>query len=477
MKDENAERETALSRREVLAGLAAGAALAGCGVRGPRSKSRPSVLFISIDDLNDWVGVLGGHPAAVTPNLDRLAAGGRLFTRAYCSGPNCNASRSSLLTGLSPATLGCYHNRTDFRRGRSGLVTLPQHFAAGGWRTVGAGKVFHPRFNDEGSWQRYHPVPPETKPQHRPLERLSGRRDLEEGPDLERLFDFGPTEVPLESMADTQLVELARAELADPDSRPLFLGVGFTKPHLPWYLPRAFFDRVAEAVAEPPETRPDDLTDVGPLARAYVESQRVSPDLDRPEVARRAVRAYLAAIRFVDERIGHLLEAWQASRHAEGGIVVLWSDHGFHLGEKGHWRKDVVWEEATRVPLIVTAPDLPQPGVASPRAVSLLDLYPTLIELAGLAPRPGLEGLSLGPQLTDPNAGRERPAVTSWRPGSAAVRSDRYRLIRYADGFEELYDHDGDPREWLNLAREPSLAEVKRDLARWLPADGGQTDS
>ncbi len=460
----------------MLAGLAAGTALAGCGVRGSRPQRRPSVLFIAIDDLNDWVGVLGGHPATATPNLDRLAAAGRLFTRAYCSGPNCNASRSSLLTGLSPSALGCYHNRTDFRRDRPGLVTLPQHFAAGGWRTVGAGKVFHPRFADDGSWQRYHPIPNEPKPDSRPLEPLSGRRDLEQGPDLERLFDFGPTEVSLARMADEQLVALASAELADPDPRPLFLSVGFTKPHLPWYLPRAFFERVAEADAEPPEARPNQLSDVGPLARAYVESQRVSLDLDRPEVARRAVRAYLAAIAFVDERIGRLLEAWQASRHAEGGIVVLWSDHGFHLGEKGHWRKDVLWEEATRVPLIVTVPELPRPGVASPRAVSLLDLYPTLIELAGLAPRPGLEGQSLGPQLADPNTGRERPAVTSWRPGSAAVRSDRYRLIRYADGFEELYDHDSDPKEWINLAREPALAEVKGDLARWLPADSGQSD-
>jgi arylsulfatase A-like enzyme len=235
-------------------------------------------------------------------------------------------------------------------------------------------------------------------------------------------------------------------------------------------VPRPFFDRHPPAAIRLPAVLPDDLADVGPLARGWVERTRVHSALLEPETARRAIQGYVAAAAFADELVGRLLAAWDASPHGAGGIVVLWSDHGFHLGEKLHWRKATLWEETCRVPLIVVAPGRGFAPAACGRTVGLLDLYPTLIDLCGLPPRPGLGGRSLLPLLAAPERGWPHPAVTVWyEPGSASVRSERWRYTRYADGFEELYDHDADPHEWTNLAGRPESAGVAREHALHLP--------
>ncbi|MFN7964011.1 MAG: sulfatase [Thermoanaerobaculia bacterium] len=440
------------------------------GAARPGRPRHPSVLFVSIDDLNDWTGGLGGHPQVRTPHLDGLAARGRSFTRAFCSASLCNPSRSSLLTGLAPTTLGLFDNTTNFRSLRPAAQTLPQCFAAAGYRTVGIGKIFHNSFPDSISWQEEYPFASfrDRRLKQRPLTPLTIRPEAADT-DLERRFDFGPVPFADEELADGKVLAQALSVLASAGPEPLFLGVGFARTHIPWYVPERYFELYPLESVALPELRPDDLDDVGPLARDWVERQRISDDLDRPEIARRAVRAYLAAVSFVDALVGRLLEAWWASPHGREGLVVLWSDHGFHHGQKRHWRKETPWREGTRVPLLLAAPWLPSPGVPCNQPVSLLDLYPTLAELAGLEAPRDLDGRSLLAQLEEPSAPRERPAVMSWRPGSAAVVAEYHRLIRYQDGFVELYDHREDPREWVNVAGRPENRARVAELSRFLP--------
>ncbi len=474
-----------LTRRQILSGALAQAALlslAGCASgarptlgsgrpsRGPRRGRRPSVLFIAIDDLNHFPGCMTGFPGADTPHLDALAREGRLFTNAHATAPACNPSRSSLLTGLSPSALGVYDNRTHFRVKKPDVLTLPQRLGAAGWRTLCGGKVFHPNAPDDRSWQLYQPPFKEKAPAGRPLAGLMTREEYRLADGLDRLFDWGPSDTDATATGDGQVVTWAEEQLALAGRGPLFLAVGFGKPHLPWYVPRSYFDALPLDRIVLPQVDPRDLDDVGPQAKSWVEVNRIHADLLQPETAKRAVRAYLAAVRFLDDQLGLLLSAWRASPHSEGGVVVLWSDHGFHLGEKLHWRKATLWEESTRVPLVIAADGVEQPGVSCRRPTSLQDLYPTVLELCGLKRPPGLDGESLLPWLQDPQAPRDRPAVTVWTEHAAAVRSERYRYIRYGDGFEELYDHEADPLEWHNLAAQPELATLRAELARYLPA-------
>ncbi|MEW4570701.1 sulfatase [Tautonia sp. JC769] len=424
--------------------------------------SRPNVLFIAVDDLNDWAGFLGGHPQARTPNLDRLAARGVHFTRAYCSAPACNPSRTSLMTGLQPSTTGVYHNNQPWRPVLPDAVTLPQHFSAAGYDVAGGGKLFHNSFNDRDSWPEWfglkgsdHPKPEQT-----PVNGIPGAAH----------FDWGPLDVPDEAMGDSKTVSWAIDWLQADREAPFFLAVGLIRPHLPWYTPRAYFDHYPVDEIILPETLANDLDDLPPAGIAMAR-----PDGDHRKVVaagqwEKAVQGYLASIEFADAQIGRLLDALDASGHRDDTIIVFWGDHGWHLGQKQHWRKFALWEEATRVPLIVVAPGLTEADGRSDRTVSLLDLYPTLIDLCRLPGRPELEGESLAPLLRDPGAPRDRPALTTHGRGNHAVRSERWRYIRYADGSEELYDHQADPREWTNLAADPRWQSVKDELSSHLPS-------
>ncbi|MFO0891665.1 MAG: sulfatase [Isosphaeraceae bacterium] len=441
--------------------LAAMAAPRAGAEDGKSTSPRPKVLFIAADDLNDWTGFLKGHSGARTPNLDRLARRGVAFTRAYCSAPACNPSRTSLLTGVRPSTSGVYHNDQPWRPVLRDAVTLPQTFQKAGYRVVGGGKIFHNSFNDPASWDEWHalkksdhPVPP-----GRPVNGIAGAAH----------FDWGPVDVADEAMGDHKTVSRAIEFLGQKQDRPFFLAVGLIRPHLPWYVPRKYFDAFPLSGIVRPEVKADDLADIPAAGRVIAR-----PEGDHRKVVQagqwdRAVQGYLASIGFADAEIGRLLDALDASPHGKETIIVFWGDHGWHLGQKEHWRKFALWEEATRVPLIVAAPGVTHPGTRSDRTVSLLDLYPTLVELCGLPAKPGLEGESLVGLLREPASSWSRPAVTTHGRNNHAVRSERWRYIRYADGSEELYDHENDPREWTNLAGDPRSDEVKRELARWLP--------
>jgi arylsulfatase A-like enzyme len=433
----------------------------------PRAERPPSVLFISVDDLNDWVGCLRGHPDVHTPNLDRLAQRGILFTNAHCSAPLCNASRASLLTGYRPSTTGVYTNDQPMRKSEAlrNSVTLPQHFMAAGYRVMGGGKIYHDAFPDPQSWQEYFPSlqkprPDDPAPPKRPVNGITG---------MAAHFDWGPLSEKDSTMGDYKVSSWAAGELKLYQPKPFFLACGIFRPHLPWYVPQRYFDLYPADRVTLPNVKDDDLDDVPPAGRRFAK-----PEGDHRKVVesgqwRKAVQGYLASITFADACVGRVLDALEAGPNSGNTVIVLWSDHGWHLGEKLHWRKFALWEEATHNVLMIAAPGMTRPGSRCDRAVSLLDLYPTLVELCGLPEKPGLEGESLVPLLKNPSGKRDRPAVTTYLRGNHSVRSERWRYIRYADGSEELYDHSNDELEWTNLAGRHELRDVKRDLQRWLP--------
>jgi arylsulfatase A-like enzyme len=330
---------------------------------------------------------------------------------------------------------------------------------AQGYHVVGGGKIFHGGFDDAASWHDYFKPTGNPQPKESPANGIPGTAQ----------FDWGPVDAEDEQMSDAKTVAWAADYLKQERDRPFFLAVGLHKPHLPWYVPQKYFDQYPLSDIKLPKAPDDDLKDVPPPGRRMAR-----PDGDHRSVLEhkqweKAVQGYLASITFCDAMVGRLMEALDKSGQAENTIIVFWGDHGWHLGEKQHWRKFALWEEATRVPLVISAPGVTKPGARCERTVSLLDLYPTLIELCGLSPRKELEGKSLQPLLRDAAAKWDRPILTTHGRENHAVRSERWRYIRYADGSEELYDHEKDPMEWTNLAGEASVADEKKELAAWLP--------
>ncbi len=427
-----------------------------------------NVLFIAIDDLNDWTGFLGGNAQVKTPNLDRLAAQGTAFTRAYCAAPLCNPSRAALMTGILPSRSGVYANNQDWRTSPvlRDAVTLPQHFMANGYTATGSGKIYHGRFSHPASWEDYWPSQTENKPDDPNPPQLPWK-----GGDAARAhFDWGPLDVEDGEMGDAKVVGWVGEQLKAAHDKPFFLACGLFRPHLPWYVPKKYFDLYPLESITLPEVKAGDLDDIPALGR-----KMANPEGDHKRVLetgkwKEAVQAYMASIAFTDACIGQLLDAVEASPHRDNTLIVLWSDHGWHLGEKEHWRKFTLWEEATRNLLIFAGAGI-TPGQRCDVPVGLIDIYPTLTELCGLPARVGIDGLSLVPQLRDPAATRERPALTTFGFKNHAVRSAKWRYIRYSDGTEELYDHDNDEMEWTNLAGDAQYAEVKAELGAWMPKE------
>jgi len=446
-------------------------------------KSPPNVLFIAVDDLNDWIGCLGGHPDTKSPNIskrnvktasslgghpdtkspniDRLAARGVLFERAYCAAPACNPSRAALLTGIAPYKSGVYLNGQPWRPAMPDAVTLPQLYMKHGYAVWGCGKIFHGRYPDPKSWQEYLPQRGDPQPKQRPVNGIPGTRH----------FDWGPVPVKSKAMSDHQMVDWAIEKLRSKHDKPFFLACGIYRPHLPWYVPQKYFDMYPLEKVTLPKVKTDDLKDIPPAGRRMARPERDHAKVTRHNQWKQAVQGYLASVTFADDQVGRLLDALDKSPHADNTIIVLWGDHGWHLGEKLAWRKFTLWEEADRAPLMMVVPGMTKSGGRCRRAVSFMDIYPTLAELCGLPRGDHLDGVSLRPLVENPAAARDRPAITTHGRLNHAARSERFRYIRYADGSEELYDHETDPYEWTNLADDPKFAERKKQLAAWLPKE------
>ena len=430
------------------------------------TSQRPDIVFIIVDDLNDWIGCLGGHPDAKSPNIDALAEGGMLFSQAYCNAPQCRPSRTSLLYGTYPFNTGTYFNAKFAKETRSINPTLQQFFMRHGYRVASGGKVFHGRPGNDGDAllkKPKDPRPPAGK------DRFGAGNPPSDGYALD---------VPDEEMGDYKVAQWATEQWKTVTEKPLFMSVGFYRPHRPLQVPKHWFDQFpVETIRRPAEPEGkddwDDLSEFAKkLARSHAHKAFHKGLSDHESIVKygkwdETIQAYHASIAFVDKQIGRFLESLKKNPRGRNTYVMLVSDHGWHLGEKKHWCKGAIWEQTTHIPFIVSGPGI-EAGTTCLQPASLIDVYPSLVDLAGFEVPEWLDGTSVKPQLNDPHEARD-PAISSYGSGNTSVRTERWRYIRYEDGSEELYDHKTDPNEWTNLADRKEFAEIKKHLAEVVP--------
>lgn len=460
-----------MNRRNFILGGAGAAALSGCNLEWITGlkKEYPNVLMLIVDDLNDWVGPLGGHPNTKTPHIDKLASQGAVFTNAHAPSPLCGPSRASIMTGLAPATTGIYGhvNDNDIKSANdkaSQSIFLSEYFKQHGYYTAAVGKVFHQRVADNsfdlygGRVKNFGPYPEERMKWH----------------DKRTNTDWGAFPEKDEQMPDYDSAQWLAKQLATEHDKPFFMAGGFLRPHVPWHVPQKWFDiHPVENITLPPYFK-DDLNDVPDIAKAITELPMMPTTqwaVDNGEW-KNMVQAYLASVSFVDSCIGIVMDALEKSEYANNTAVVLWGDHGYQIGEKSKFAKMALWERATRTPLIIKPPKNQSKGKqVINKPVSLLDLYPTLIKMCGLPENSQNQGNDITPLLTNPNSAWDHSAITTYGPNNHAVKTERYRYIRYEDGSEELYDHAKDSNEWNNLAGDSEYAEVKARLQTHLPTE------
>jgi len=423
--------------------------------------SKPNVLLVSIDDLNDWVGCLGGHPQAKTPSIDRLAEMGTLFANGHCQSPVCNPSRASMMTGRYPHTSGVYFLSPDLKEAPvlKNLKTMPEVFADNGYKTMAAGKIFHG--SDRRFFQTYLPTGGFGP---RPKKKISQ-------PHGHPLWDWGVFPDDDNLMPDMKCAKWAVEQLNQTHEKPFFMGVGFYRPHVPMYATKKWFDMHPRDQIKLPAVRKNDLKDLSQYAIDLTNLKHVSPTHKWVSEAgqwEHAVQSYLASVTFADHCLGLVLDALEKSDYAGNTVIALFSDHGFHLGEKERWAKRSLWEDGTRVPIILTAPGF-KSNQTSDRPAELIDIFPTLLELVGLPADSGQEGQSLVPLMKNPRREWSHPAITSFGLGNYSVRSTRYRFIQYFDGSRELYDLSKDPHEWKNLIKIPKMKSVIMEHTAFIP--------
>jgi iduronate 2-sulfatase len=453
--------------------------LLGCSEKGKNTTliEQPNFLFIAIDDLNDWSEVLGGHPQSLTPNLSSFSDEAVNFTRNYCVSPGCNPSRTSTMTGLYTFNSGMYSNYQDWRKVEKSATAkhLAQYFRENGYFTAGAGKIYHYNQVHPQSWDEYYP----SQKQNMPADYLPENRPVNMPPFkyMYKMFDWAALDADDSSMADHKSVSYISNLLAQKHDQPFFLACGIYRPHLPWYVPKKYFDRFPLDGIKLPPILDGDTTDLGVRAKELISR---GGNYHRHVVEagkwQEAVRAYLASIAAADAMLGLLLDNLNKSQYAKNTIVVIWSDHGWQLGEKMHWRKFALWENVNRTLLLIKVPQgvayLPKGsnnGKSTASLTSLVDIYPTLVELAQLPPRPDLDGNSLVPILQNPDTIIDRSIITTYDFADYSIRKDNWHYIKYVDDSEELYDLTSDPEEWYNLALDEKYRPKMDELAMALP--------
>lgn len=436
----------------------------------PPAPSKPNVLFIAMDDLNDWIGCLGGHPQTITPNLDRLAASGVLFTNAHCPAPACNPCRSAVFTGRAPNRSGLYDNRQQMREVMPDEVILPQYMRNHGYHASGSGKLLH-YFIDAASWDEYfpkaeseNPFPQTFYPSQRPVSLERG------GPWQYVETDWAALDVTDEEFGgDWAVSQWIGEQLQQTHEQPFFLGCGIYRPHEPWFVPKKYFEPFPlESIQLPPGYLENDLDDVPSIGQRAARN-RYFAHIQKQDQWKQGIQGYLASIHFADAMLGRVLDALESGPNADNTIVVLWSDHGWQLGEKEHWQKYTPWRGVTRIPLMIRVPKTSSPslpngtpiGVRCDAPVNLLSLFPTLLDLCQLPSNPVNDGPSLLPLLKEPNrvTWKHNSVTYLSQPGAYAVSGRTHRYIHYQDGSEELYNIQADPYEWNNLATTSDAAE------------------
>lgn len=439
------------------------------------SASHLNVLFIAADDLNVSLGCYG-HPLVKSPNIDRLAARGVRFDRAYCQYPLCNPSRSSLLSGLRPDTTRIYDNGTRVREVFPDIVTLPQMFKNNGYFSGRVGKMYHygvpgqigtSGLDDAPSWDEVVNPRGRDRDDEADIINFTPTRGL--GSALCWLEAKGEDAEQTDGKVAAEAIRLLEAH----KDKPFFLGVGFYRPHVPDIATKKYFGLYPLEQVTLPVEPPEHIANIPPIA---LTTKPLNYGLE-PEKLRLFKRAYFASVSFVDAQIGKVLDALDQLGLAENTIVVFWGDHGWSLGEHGQWQKQLLFEEVARVPLIIALPKASVTGV-SPRPVEFVDVYPTLADLCGLKGPVNLEGKSLRPLLENPKAHWIKPAITQQvrredgHPVMGySVRTERWRYTEWDGGAAgaELYDHNADPHEWQNLAKDPKYAKTVTDLKKLLP--------
>jgi iduronate 2-sulfatase len=429
--------------------------------------AKPNVLFIAVDDLNHWLGYLGRNRQARTPNIDKLAARGVRFTRSYCAAPVCNPSRAALMSGMRPGETGVYDNNVDWRKLIPEDKPLTAAFRRAGYFVGGAGKIYHGAFERHSEWDDY-----------LKLERANPKPAKGQSPGVGGIT-FAPLDCKDEDIDDWEITNYGIEQLGKAHEKPFFVAVGLHKPHMPWYVPRKYYDMFPLETIQLPPTKENDLADIPPSGVKMAKPEGDHAQMLATGRWKEAVQGYLAACAYTDMNIGRLMEAYEKSPHRDNTIIVFWGDHGWHLGEKEHWRKFALWEEATRAPLIWVAPGVTQPNTVCDRTVDFMSIYPTLTDLCGIPTPAHVKGPSLRPLLKDPQAPWDMPGITTHGFQNHGIRTEGWRYIRYANGEEELYNEATDPYEWTNLAADPQYSGTKTELAKFLPSTneaGGPND-
>jgi len=437
-------------------------------------QDKPNILFIAVDDLNDYINCMNGSLKVPTPNIDKLAQRGTVFTNAHCQAPICGPSRASVMTGLYPSTSGNYLqiNDNDIKKGNEAsnkAIFMPDYFEQYGYKTMAVGKIYHKgdqaKTFDEygGKYSWFGPKPPERfKYDPSKINHKIGNTQTDWGayPEQDSL------------MTDYKSAKWAIKKLQKEHEKPFFLAVGFIRPHVPWYAPQKWFDMFPLDSIKTPPYKKDDFNDI-PLFAAKVADAPMMPtteELIKSGEWKNAIQAYMACIAFVDAQIGKVLNALEKSKHADNTIIVLWSDHGYHLGEKNRFAKQALWERDTRTLLIFN--DINgNSGQICNAPVQLLDIYPTLIDMCKLPPSQLLEGHSLTSLLKNPNKNWKHSSLSFYGEGNIAIRDKQFRLTKYEDGSLELYDMKNDPNEWYNLAKNKNYKKTILKLTKSIPSN------
>jgi arylsulfatase A-like enzyme len=446
---------------------------------------QPNIVFFVLDDLNDWINPLG-YTQAITPNLDKLAASGVLFTNAHAPASFCAPSRTAIFTGLQSTTTGCYRDELFFYD-YPDLVPLQMAFQQGGYDTWGAGKIFHHRAGsvDLRGWNEFFarsmeikemgyemgsrgsdmplPDPYPYSPYYRETDKeFQGAPFLEWGPIADSLED---------KMIAVQRTKWVCDLLSQPHDKPFFIALGLYTPHFPNYAPQKYFDMYDLSQIQVPYLKEDDLDDLPDgIRQRMINRRRMHQEtLESIDAVKDAVRAYLAAVTYADAMLGRVLDAIEENGHSDNTIVIVWSDQGYHHGEKGQWGKHTLWRQTSRVPLIFSGGNMPKNRKVS-ATVGLIDLYPTLIDLCNLPTQHSMDGISLFPTLLNPESASDRDLFIPFHErGSYAVVNEHWRYIFYRDNTEELYNLKEDPDEWFNLAGDEQYQPVIDQLKKAVP--------
>ncbi|MRX46267.1 sulfatase [Pedobacter puniceum] len=433
------------------------------------SQEKPNVLFLVIDDLNDWVSISKKFPGVKTPNIDRLAKSGTYFEKAYSQAPLCGPSRASFLSGLLPSKTGVYLQikDTDLKQyldDKFQVDFLPNYFSKNGYKTLGVGKIFHngegiDAFDEYGGkFEAYGPLP-EKRFNYDPA--WFGQKGTQ--------TDWAAFPEKDEQMPDYKYANWAASQLAKKHEKPFFMAVGFIRPHVPWYVPQKWFDLVKNSPTQMPpylKTDMDDIPQIGKSITEVLEMPTTEWAIQKNNW-KDMVQAYLACIAFVDAQVGKVLDALEKSAYKDNTYIVLLSDHGYHLGEKNRFAKHSLWERSAHVPLIISGPGLQQ-NKLNHNPVGLVDIYPTLLDLCGLPKNKQNDGRSLTPVLRNQAKHWDYPVYAFYGTNNISVYKSKYHYIKYEDLSEEFYDLEKDPQEWRNKAsdlKESVLLNTFRKLA------------